>query len=388
MSAIRRLIVSSLVALATVVGTAAQANAQSDGRGSARTEVRGVVKSLDTATEMITVSVVEGREPVREMTYPLAKDVEVVIGGGGDRRIVFVLKEGKLADLVPGTSVSLTLTAGNAVVEAIVAEGPTIRGRLTGVDLTKNTITVSAVGSSSRDRTEPAAEEKIFTLSLPPDVEIAVDDGRGRRFSIHEGKIADLATGALITVRLSLDQKQAVSLQVEGPNIVGVVKSVDPARNSLTVSFGGGGRGRGEEQVLEQTVELAGDAVVLLDDGRGRRLSVKEGKLADLPVGAAVNLRMSVDQRYATLVRAEGATLPGQIRAVDTTAGTITIARVSRGENLDARTLPVAKDARIVIDGIEAKLADIKISDTGPFATLRLSLDQKTVQSILAGQSR
>ena len=140
--------------------------------------------------------------------------------------------------------------------------------------------------------------------------------------------------------------------------------------------------------MLEQTVELAGDAVVLLDDGRGRRLSVKEGKLSDLPVGAAVILRMSVDQRYATLVRAEGPTLPGQIRAVDATAGTITIARVSRGENLDTKTLPVAKDARIVIDGVETKLADIKITDTGPFVTLRLSLDQKTVQSIQTVQSR
>jgi len=387
MLAIHRLIAGSLVVVATVVSTAGQVCAQAGGRGPARPEVRGVVKSLDTATGMITVSVVEGREQVavKELTYPLAKDVEVVIGGGGDRRVAFVLKEGKLADLIPGASVILTLTADNAVVEAIAAEGPTLRGRLTGVDLTKNTITVSVV-SVSRERGEQTVEDK--TYALPADAEIAVDDGRGRRFSVKEGRISDLASGASITVRLSLDQKQAVSLQVEGPNISGVVKSVDPGKNSLTVSFGGGGRGRGEDQTLEQTVELAGDAVVLLDDGRGRRLSVKEGKLSDLPVGAAVNLRMSVDQRHATLVRAEGATLPGQIRAVDATASTITIARVSRGENLDAKTLPVAKDARIVIDGVETKLADIKVTDTGPFATLRLSLDQKTVQSILAGQSR
>jgi len=387
MSAIHRLIAGSLAVVATVVGTAGQADAQAGGRGPARPEVRGVVKSLDAAAGMITVSVVEGRdrEPARELTYPLAKDVEVVVGGGGDRRVAFVFKEGKLADLIPGVSVALTLTADNAVVEAIAAEGPTLRGRFNGVDLTKNTITVTVV-AASRERGEQTVEDK--TYALPADAEIAVDDGRGRRFSVKEGKISDLASGASITVRLSLDQKQAVSLQVEGPNISGVVKSVDPGKNSLTVSFGGGGRGRGEEQALEQTVQLAGDAVMLLDDGRGRRLSVKEGKLADLPVGAAVNLRMSVNQRYAMLVRAEGATLPGQIRAVDAAAGTITIARVSRGENLDAKTFPVAKDARIVIDGIEAKLADLKVSESGPFATLRLSLDQKTVQSILAGQSR
>ena len=390
MSAIHRLIAGSLVVVAIVVATAGEASAQVDGRGAARTEVRGVVKSLDTAAGMITVSVFEGREQtaVRELTYPLAKDIEVVVGGGADRRVASTLKAAKLADLVPGVSVSLALSPDNAVVEAIVAEGPTVSGRLTGVDVTKNTITISAA-SASRDRTGQPAEEKVHTLTLAPDTEIAVDDGRGRRFSIREGKTADLATGALITVRMSLDQKQAASLLVEGPSISGVVKSVDPGRNSLTVSFGGGARGRGEApQTLEQTVELSGDAVVLLDDGRGRRLSIKEGKLVDLPVGASVNVHLSVDQRYATFVGAEGGTLPGQIRAVDAAAGTITIARVSRGENLDSRTLHVAKDARIVIDGVETKLADIKITDTGPFVTLRLSLDQKTVQSIMAGQSR
>ena len=207
MPAIHRLIAGSLVALAAVVGAANHANAQAGGRGPARPEVRGVVKSLDTATGMITVSVVEGREQVavKELTYPLAKDVEVVVGGGGDRRVASILKAAKLGDLVPGVTVALALTLDNAVVEAIMAEWPT---------------------------------------------------------------------------------------------------------------------------------------------------------------------------------------LPGQIRAVDTSAGTITIARVSRGENLDAKTFPVAKDVRIVIDGVEAKLADIKVSDSGPFATLRLSLDQKTVQSIQAGQSR
>ena len=67
----------------------------------------------------------------------------------------------------------------------------------------------------------------------------------------------------------------------------------------------------------------------------------------------------------------------------------ITVAtRVGRGENPEEKTLPVAKDARIVLDGNESKLADIKVFDNGPFAMLRLSLDQKSVQAIQTGQGR
>ena len=41
-----------------------------------------------------------------------------------------------------------------------------------------------------------------------------------------------------------------------------------------------------------------------------------------------------------------------------------------------------------MLDGNESKLADIKVFDNGPFAMLRLSLDQKSVQSIQTGQGR
>lgn len=65
MSTIHRLIAGSLVVVATVVGSARQANAQAGGRGPAQPEVRGMVNSLDAATGMITVSVVDGRQPFR-----------------------------------------------------------------------------------------------------------------------------------------------------------------------------------------------------------------------------------------------------------------------------------------------------------------------------------
>lgn len=387
MSALNRGIVAWSFVVAVVMGLQGPATGQAPGRGAARPEVRGVVKSVDTAAGMITVSLSEGRAgggerpAAGERSYPVAKNAEVVVGGSGsDRGSAFVAKEAKLSDLTPGVTVVLTLTADQAVVESIVAEGPVVRGLLKMVDAGKNTLTISVAGSSREQPTEDK------TYSLASDAEIAVDDGRGRRFSIKEGKLADLAAGATVTLRLSLDQKQVVSLQAEGPSVFGLVKSLDLSRNSVTLSLGPGRDGVGGG---ERIIELASDATVLLDDGKGRRLSIKEGKLSDIPVGAAANLRLMADQRVATLLRVESPSLPVVIKAVDATNGTVTIAtRVGRGENAEEKTLPVAKDARIVLDGNESKLADIKVFDNGPFVMLRLSLDQKSVQSIQSVQGR
>ena len=386
MSARNRGVLAWSFVVAIVVGAQGPVSGQAPIRGVARPEVRGVVKSVDATAGMITVVLSEGRAGAAERTeaversYPVTKTAEVVVGGGAGRGSYFVAKEAKLADLTAGVIVVLTLTADQAVVETIVAEGPVVRGQLKAVDAGKSTLTVSVAGSTR----EQPIDDKTYTLA--PDAEIAVDDGRGRRFSIKEGKLADIAAGATVTLRLSLDQKQAVSIQAEGPMLFGTVKSLDLSRNLLTLSLGPSRDGVGGG---ERIFELASDATVLLDDGKGRRLSIKEGKSADVPVGAAANVRLSADQRFATLIRVEGPSLPALIKAVDSANGTVTVAtRVGRGENSEEKTLPVAKDARIVLDGNESTLADIKVFDNGPFAMLRLSLDQKSVQSIQTGQGR
>lgn len=369
-----------------VVGAQGSAKGQAPVRGVARPEIRGVVKSVDATAGMITVVLAEGRAGAAERTaaversYPVAKTAEVVVGAGAGRGIYFVAKEATLAELAAGATVTLTLTADQAVVESIVAEGPVVRGQVKAVDASKNTLTVSVAGSTR----EQPIDDKTYTLT--PDIEISVDDGRGRRFSIKEGKLADVAAGATVTLRLSLDQKQVVSLQAEGPMLFGVVKSLDVSKNLLTLSLGPSRDGVGGG---ERILELASNATVLLDDGKGRRLSIKEGKPSDIPVGSAANVRLSADQRFATVLRVGGPSLPALIKAVDSANGTVTVAtRVGRGENPEEKTLPVAKDARIVLDGNESKLADIKVFDNGPFAMLRLSLDQKSVQSIQTGLGR
>jgi hypothetical protein len=336
-----------------------------------------VFKSADAGTITVLVPA-EGRRELIEKTFALGKDVEVALVSGGGLARGGVFKEGKLADLAEGVAVSLTLSADHKAVESILAEGPTLRGQVKAVDAKKNTLTV-ALGAGRGD----PGEEKTFALAA--DAEVAVDDGRGRRLSVKEARLADLAVGALVTVRLSVDKKQAQFVLAEGPTVVGVVKEVDGGKKTLTVTVR---PPRGDDAGEDRALTLALDGVVLLDDGRGRRLSVKEGKLAGVPVGSAVSVRLSPDGAFAVLVRAEGPTLSGRLKVADPQKGTVTILIPKGRDDPEERTVPVAEGARVVIDGKEAKLADLKATDDGPFVQVRLSLDQKAAQLITAQQGR
>jgi len=352
-----------------------------------------MVKSVDAGAGTITITVAvaqpgEGRErrdPVTmDKTFSLAKEVEVASGSGFGRGGPGggLFKEVKLADLSAGVRVSLTLSADQKTVESIVAEGPLVHGQIKTVDGTKNSLTL-LLPARQRGREEAAVgEEKTYTLS--PDAEIAVDNGRGGRFSIKEAKLTDLAQGALVTARLSINQKQIQSLLAEGPSYSGTVKAIDAGKKTLTLVTR---PARGDDAGEERSLTVATDAVVLLDDGKGRRLSLKEGKLADVPAGAGATVKLSVDQTQVMLLRAEGPTVIGQLKSVDADKGLISIAIFkNRGDEPEEKSFTVAKDVRVNIDGSDVKLANLKVGDTPPLVQLRLSLDQKTVQSITARQ--
>ena len=368
-----RRVVIAIFAVASLTGSALGQPA----RGAPRPEVRGMLKFVDAKAATITIATFDARRDSREpieKTFALAKEVEIALSMGVDRRGHF--KEGKLADLAAGAPIGLTLSADEKFVEAIVAESPVVRGVIKFVDADKRSITIM----TRPGRGGEGDEERSYTVA--PDAEVAVDDGLGRRFSVKEAKLAELATGALATLRLATDQKSVESILTEGPTLYGQFKEMHAA-GAITVVIGAG---RGEAE--EKTLEIVKGALVLIDDGRGRRLSVKEAKLSDVPAGAAVSLRLSADQKSIVQLRAEGPNMPCMVKSVDVTKNTITVlTRVARGDNPEEKTLPVAKDARILVEGAASKLADIKAGDEA-FAMLRLSLDSKTVQGITVGRGR
>ncbi len=299
---------------------------QGDGRVANPREAHGTIKALDADKGTITVTLIEGRQETVEKTFTLPKNVEVGVNTGGGRR-GGAFREGSLNDLATGTMVLLQLADDKQTVECILADGPTVHGTIKGVDAGKNTITVASTTRGSGREAQPETQERTFTIAAGAD--IAVDDGRGKLFSVKETKLADLPVGAIVSVKLSADSKNALFILAEGPTVTGTVKSVDAGKRQIQLSNRRGVRG-GDDQVDEKTLAVSPTTSVILDDGKSRRFSVKEGKLEDIPVGALATVRLAADQQTATVIQVQGPTASGAVKAVDADKGAITLVTLRR----------------------------------------------------------
>jgi hypothetical protein len=249
-----------------------------------------------------------------------------------------------------------------------------VQGVVRAVDAGKSSITVT---TGTRGRGAP--QEKTFTLAK--DAEVLLDNGRGSRFVLKEGKLADVHPGAVVTLTLTSDGKRVESLVAEGPTIQGTAKTVDAGKNTLTLTTAPAGRG---EEGVEKNYKVSKDAEIALDDGRGRRFSLKEGKLGDVQPGSVVTLKLSIDQKTVESIIATGPIVAGVVKSVDATANTITLTTGrGRGEETQEKTFTLVKGVDVVLDDswrgrrfVKAgKLADLP---AGALAFVKLSLDQKT----------
>jgi small nuclear ribonucleoprotein (snRNP)-like protein len=361
-----------------------QAERGRDARAERRPDVRGVLKAVDATKRTLTVAVGDGRrESAEDQTFTVAPKAEIGLAVGQSRATAY--REGTLANLAPGAVVLLQLADDQKTVECVLADGPFVRATIKAVDPGKNTITVSTMTRPTRREEAPVEEAKTYTLGKH--AEVGVDDGRGRTFSLKEVRLADLPIGAFAVLKLTPDLKYVQIIRAEGPTIRGVLKAVDAGKRQIQLTLGAGRRGEADE---EQTYAVDPGADVLLDDGKGRRFSLKEGKLADLPAGAVVTLKLTADQQTATVVQAEGPTVYGLLKVVDPAKNTITLTlRRGRGDDPgEEKTYAVPADAHVVVDGKTAKLADLKADDNGPPVVLRLSLDQQAVRSVMIGGGR
>jgi RNA polymerase sigma factor (sigma-70 family) len=142
------------------------------------------------------------------------------------------------------------------------------------------------------------------------------------------------------------------------PTVVnGVVKSVDAAANTVTVTYGIG----------DSTFTLAKDAKLEIDG--------KPGQLASLPAGADIRVSQFTDATTARSFQANGHAFFGnEVKAVDAGKKTITI------QDRDGpKTFTVAANAFINVDGKVCELAAVPV---GSFVNLGVAVDQQTVLNI------
>jgi RNA polymerase sigma factor (sigma-70 family) len=151
----------------------------------------GVVKAVDAGTKSLTV-MFKGSDGAQEKTVTLLDGARVWLDDG---LVKNGAKEGQLTDLSEGTPVVVHLSAvEKEKAYAVHASGPSLFGAVKGVDIGANTISVTV-------KENGALVDKSFTLAK----EVRVDGG----------KLADLAAGTPVSVRLSVrDRQTAVAIHV------------------------------------------------------------------------------------------------------------------------------------------------------------------------------
>jgi hypothetical protein len=241
--------------------------------------VQGVLKAVDAANDRIT-ALVQGskREPAVEKTFQVAPGVKIAFVDGPEKRAPTVIE--KLDDLPTGAAVTLKLSGDQKTVGTIWAQGQNLSGALKAIDGVKNTITIGA-------------KEGDKTIELAKDVKISIDDGKGEKAPQKQAKLADLAIGGMVTMRLSLDQKTVVAVHAEAPSIDGVLKAVDAAKNTITVTVMVKGA-----PAMDRTFEVAKDARIHIGGKLG-----KQGNLADLAAGAQVVVKLSADMKTVVAIQ-------------------------------------------------------------------------------------
>src|SRR5262249_6445808 len=125
------------------------------------------------------------------------------------------------------------------------------------------------------------------------------------------GLLPALRAGMRVELRVAtLAEKKVVSIQAEGPQVFGVVKTVNAEKHTITLFPDARG--------AENTFRVAKDARIEIDG--------KPGKVAGLPPGVTVTLSMFVDHNTAGSIQATGPQVIGFLKAFDAQKNTITVA--------------------------------------------------------------
>jgi len=170
-------------------------------------------------------------------------------------------------------------------------------------------------------------------------------------------------------------EEQAVAQQRQRPQakggvtVTGKLEAVDAEKNSVTLATFKRGEGK-----TEKTYSVAKDARIVRDGN--------EAKLADLKQGSQATLKLSEDQKTVVGINAGTQPTSAPLKAVDASKNTITVTVGNRVAKED-KTYQVLKDAKIMIDGKEGKLADLKVG-----APIQFIVGEGNTVSLVKTQAR
>ncbi len=163
---------------------------------------------------------------------------------------------------------------------------------------------------------------------------------------------------------------KAIRIEANGEKIDGVIDSMnlDPANVTIGLVL--------KNIALQTTYYAVKNAGVVING--------KNANLADLKPQMPVTLELSaLDREMFVGVMASGPKVEGVVKTLDAAKNTISVSILNA--HLTAQGVPVAKDAKVVINGTVGKLSDLK---AGMRVTLQMSADpdQSLVVGITAGK--
>jgi RNA polymerase sigma factor (sigma-70 family) len=184
---------------------------------------------------------------------------------------------------------------------------------------------------------------------------VAAGSGTLVQGGLSGSPVAPLTTAAGQSETILLADQEPAKEQVrgareqarQGTTVAGTLQGVDADKNRVTISI----FSRRDAVTTEKSYDVSRDAKILRDG--------KEAKLAALKKGGRATLTLSADQKIVVGITVTGSTLFAPLKSADAEKNTVTITVETRQGKQD-RTYSVAKDARVTVDGKEARLADLK----------------------------
>jgi RNA polymerase sigma factor (sigma-70 family) len=213
--------------------------------------------------------------------------------------------------------------------------------RIVGVDPKGGTITLSVKGDGG-------VVEKFYKVAA--DANVFIDGKLGELKNVPKGAIATL-------VFPNKEGAAATEVHVTGPTVTGMVAKADESTVTIDIPDKQGITTRVFKLVPGGKIQIAG---------------MKDTKLADLKPGDKAAVTLTVDESAAVAISAgrpgadrekpdkpakAAAKFGGKVSSVDPAARTINLA--AKGEAGKEIVVRLTADAKVLIDGKEAKLSDV-----------------------------
>jgi RNA polymerase sigma factor (sigma-70 family) len=253
-----------------------------------------------------------------------------------------------------------------------------------GIDLARGTITGSILHTNP-ERTFFSYVGGKWQLLVGPTTRITLDGKEAQLADLRTIKPHPDDTGWMRLVFVEWEtevqagakdkvrQGRAIRLEATGVQVRGRIQAVDVGKHTVAtrrISWGFDGEVT-EAKAVE--VQVAKDVQVTIND--------KAARLADLKPDMKVSLQLSAVQELVLAIRAYGAKVDGVLKSVDARNNTLSVTLPSA--QMTAEGVAVAREAKVVIDGKEGKLSDLR---AGMRVTLHMSAEP--AESLIIGVSK